>query len=598
MLECLRHRGPDDEGVYADGAANLGMTRLSIIDLAGGHQPIANEDDTVWAVFNGEIYNYVELRKELEDKGHRFRTSSDTETIVHGFEEYGVEFAHRLNGMFSIAIWDTRTQTLLLYRDRFGVKPLFYASLPDGVVFASEIKAVLWHPRVGTELDFAALSHFFALRNIPAPHTVYRHVRALLPGNMLTWNQERGAEVSRWYELPTATTWNDEDEDELVERIDDVLRDSVRVRLRSDVRSGAYLSGGIDSSTIVAIMSGYSHAPVKTFTLGFADSPQDKRDLHFARSVAERYATEHHECMMSWRDLRDELPAIVRHLDQPFAGVLSSFWLSRFMQQHVTVALSGDGADELFGSYAHHRLVWPIAAVRRAREEGHSPSDIHLGSFAGRGDLVAELSQHPPWVWRLRYGAFTEQEKQTLLSERGRELFGPYSTSAFLKEFYGNCDAPADDLNKMLYLDTQTLLPNEVLYFNDMLSMAHSMEVRTPFLDVRLVELAFSIPGSLKIRDGQLKYVLRRVAARYVPPEILERPKEGFVLPNNTWLRGAMSGLLEEVLSPERLELHGFVSADHVRSLTAAFLRGDDALTFRLWTLIVFQLWYEVSIAQ
>ena len=597
MLDRIRHRGPDDEGEYKDGNIHVGMVRLSIIDLSGGHQPISNEDGSIWVIFNGEIFNYLELRHELEAKGHDFRTSSDTETIVHAYEEYGVSFANKLNGMFTIAIWDTRKRQLLLYRDRFGVKPLFYSAPARGLIFGSEIKTVLCHPAVGRELDYEALSHYLSLRNVPAPYSIYRDVRTLLPGQRLTWSEERGAELSRWYELPTAVRWKEEDEDVLVDRIDELLRDAVRLRLRSDVSYGAYLSGGIDSSTVVAITSEYSPAPVKTFTLTFADSPEHKRDAYYARQVADRYATEHHECVMSSTDLQTELPAVIRHLDQPFAGVISSFWLSRFMKQYVTVALSGDGADDLFGSYGHHRLVWPIAEMQRARQQGRSLSDVDLSFFKGRENFVSSLTAYPPWEWRLAYGAFMQHEKESLLSECGRQLLMPYSTTTLLEDIYQRSDPQTDELNRMLYLDINTLLPNEILYFNDMLSMAHSMEVRTPFLDYRLAELACSIPGSLKIRHGKLKYILRRVAARYVTTEILERPKEGFVLPKNTWLRAGMSGLLNEVLSPERLSIHGFFKPESIASLIAAFRQGDDALTFRIWTLLVFQLWYEDYLA-
>lgn len=591
MLDLIRHRGPDDDGQFDDQDVHLGMVRLSIIDLSGGHQPISNEDGTIHVVFNGEIFNYIELKAELEAKGHQFKTNSDTETIVHTYEEYGLGFAQKLNGMFSIAIWDTRNKTLHLYRDRFGVKPLFYSSLSNGVVFGSEIKTLRVHPAIGKELNYEALSHYLSLRNVPAPYTIYRDIHALCPGQMLTWNEERGVSVGRWYDLPTEVKWDDRDEDLLVEQIDELLRDAVRLRLRSDVSYGAYLSGGIDSSTVVAITSEYSPAPVKTFTLAFADSPEHKRDAYFARQIAERYATQHHECVMSSDDLEKELPAVIRHLDQPFAGVISSFWLSRFMKQYVTVALSGDGADDMFGSYGHHRLVWPLAAMQQGSH------DVDMSFFKGREDFVRNLAPCPPWEWRLAYGAFMEHEKERLLTPLGRDLMMPFSTAGFLKDIYLRCHPRADELNKMLYLDINTLLPNEILYFNDMLSMAHSMEVRTPFLDYRLAELACSIPGSLKIRQGQLKYILRRVAARYVSRDILDRPKEGFVLPKNTWLREGMSGMLNDVFSPERLSLHGYFNRETITSLIAAFMKGNDALTFKIWTLLVFQLWYEDYLA-
>lgn len=587
MLDLIRHRGPDDEGVYHEKEIYLGMVRLSIIDLSGGHQPITNEDGTIHVVFNGEIFNYLELKAELEAKGHHFKTNSDTETIVHAYEEYGVSFALKLNGMFAIAIWDARNQMLLVYRDRFGVKPLFYATIDGALIFGSEIKTVTVHPAVSRELDYEALSHYLSLRNVPAPFTIYRDIRALPPGHVLTWTSEDGVNKAQWYNLPTSVKWNDNDEDVLVDRIDEILRDAVRLRLRSDVKYGAYLSGGIDSSTVVAITSEYSSSPVETFTLSFADSPEHKRDAYFARLIAERYGTEHRECVMSSSDLQSELPAVIRHLDQPFAGVISSFWLSRFMKRYVTVALSGDGADDMFASYGHHRLVWPLAQMHTSSRE------VDLSFFKGREDFVRSLAQYPPWEWRLAYGAFMEHEKEQLLTPAGRELLPPRATGDFLKEIYQRCSPEVDELNKMLHLDINTLLPNEILYFNDMLSMVHSMEVRTPFLDFRLVELAASIPGSLKIRDGKLKYILRQVAARYVPQEVLDRPKEGFVLPKNTWLREGLSGLIDGVLSSERLALHGLFNRDYIDALVSNFIKGDDSLTFRIWTLIVFQLWYE-----
>jgi asparagine synthase (glutamine-hydrolysing) len=595
MLDCIRHRGPDDEGQFASANVSLGMVRLSIIDILGGHQPIFNEDHSICAVFNGEIYNYLELREELINKGHSFRTNSDTEVIVHSYEEYGVAAPHKFNGMFAIAIWDQRKDTLYLFRDRFGEKPLFYAHKSGKLVFGSEIKALLHHPAVSRDIDNEALAHYFSLRNIPAPFTVYKDVRALLPASMLTWNSS-GIGVSMWYRCPMETKWNQRDEVLLIDRIDELLKESVRLRLRSEVAYGAYLSGGIDSSMVVGIMSRYAAQAVKTFTITYADTPAHKADARYARMVADLYSTEHHEYVMRWEDLQKDLPYIIGHLDQPFAGVIASFWLSRFMSQYVTVALSGDGADDLFASYGHHRLVDPVALARKKARQKVAMNDEDFSFFSDRKDFVLEMARYCPWEWRLSYAAFMETEKSILFSEKGRDIFSQYSTADFLKGIYNQTDAAVDDLNKMLYLDINTLLPNEILYFNDMLSMANAMEVRTPFLDYRIVELACSIPGSLKIRDMQLKYILRKVAARYVPKEILERPKEGFVLPKNTWLREGMASLLKETLSKERLDIHGYFNQKYVDSLIGKFLGGDDAITFKVWTMMVFQLWYEENV--
>jgi asparagine synthase (glutamine-hydrolysing) len=594
MLRSIEHRGPDEMGRFDGPSVHLGVARLAIIDRAGGHQPLSNEDGTIQIAFNGEIFNHVELRAELEARGHVFRTHSDGETIVHAYEESGAAFGHRLNGMFAVAIWDARARTTTLVRDRYGEKPVFYAIRDGSLIFGSEIKAVLRHPAVSRDLDPEAIAHYFGLRHIPAPFTAYRDVRSLPPGHTLVWSCAGAtATVSRWYDLPMQPRWTDGDEEELTARIDGLLRDSVRRRLQSEVGFGAYLSGGIDSSIVVAMMSELSSTPVQTFTLRYADDPPHKRDPEFARLVAERYGTEHHECVMNAADLGRELPAVVRHLDQPFAGVISSFWLSRFMKQYVTVALSGDGADDIFASYGHHRLVGPIGATQRAMADGVSPDPADLGFFADRPEFVSALAHQPVWRWRLTYAAFTDDEKNALWSDAGRDWLGRYSTSSLLRDVYQEGDPSADELNRMLYLDIKTLLPGEILYFNDMLSMAHSLEVRAPFLDWRLVELALSIPGSLKIRGRTLKYILGKVAARYVPPSILNRPKEGFVLPANTWLRAALAPLLDEVLADGRVAVHGLYDPAYVRELRARFAAGDDALTFKVWTLVVFQLWFE-----
>ncbi len=592
MLNKMRHRGPDDTGCYSDENINLGMVRLAIIDIKRGGQPQLNEKNSLVVIFNGEIYNYVELKKELELKGHFFKTSSDTETIVHAYEEYGYDFPHKLNGMFAIALWNVLKKELILIRDRFGVKPLFYTLKGSSLIFGSEIKTLLVHLSISREIDYEALAHYFSLRNVPAPFTVYKDIKVLLPGHMLIWDG-RKSEIVRWYDLLKSASCEETNEDRLVDKIDELLNDSVKLRLRSDVNYGAYLSGGIDSSTIVALMSRHSSTPVKTFSLAYADTPPHKVDVYYARKVAEQFSTEHHEYVMSWSELRRDLPEVIRHLDQPFAGVIASYWLSGFMRHYVTVALSGDGADDFFASYGHHRLVWPIAEVQKAFSECGSLDNVDFGFFTENKDFVLKLANLKPWEWRLAYAAFMDSEREMLFSKIGQEFFMPYSTPLFLRDIYEQSNRHIDDLNKMLYLDINTLLLNEILYFNDMLSMVHSMEVRTPFLDFRLAELAFSIPGRLKIRNRALKYILRRVASRYIPNEIIERPKEGFVLPKNTWLKSGLLPLLKDVLSAERLAIHGYFNGEYVDSLIQRFLNGDDALTFKIWTLMVFQIWYE-----
>lgn len=592
MMRAIEHRGPDDRGIMRDRDLSMGMVRLSIIDLAGGRQPMTNEAGDVSLVFNGEIFNYEDLRLDLERAGHVFATKSDTETVVHAYEEYGLEFPHRLNGMFAIALWDHGRKRLLLVRDRFGVKPLYYSIRGQVLVFGSEIKAVLEHPLVDRQIDTTALSHYLSLRNVPAPFTIYSGIRSLLPGHMLVY-QGGHARTDRWYRLQMAEGNGDTDEHMLVEKIDFILRDSVRMRMRADVDFGAYLSGGIDSSMVVAIMSEYANHRVKTFCLSYADKPAFKQDAHYARVVAEIHGTEHHEYVMSASDLQNEVQKVAHHLDQPFGGVIAPYWLSRYMSRHVTVALSGDGADDLFASYGHIRLESAIAALNRATLEGRKPGSLEFGFFDGRRKFVSDMAGLDPWVRRLAYAAFMEDEKKELLSSKGKMYLNGADTTVFLRDIYQRSPEGTGVVNKMLYLDISTLLPNEILFFNDMLSMAHSVEVRTPFLDYRMVELACTISDTLKIRDGMLKYILRKVAARYLPKEILERPKEGFVLPKNQWMRGEMLPMIRETLTEERLAAHGLFDGAYVNGLLNRFVDGDETLTFKLWTLVMFQIWYE-----
>lgn len=594
MLDRLTHRGPDDRGSCSPGSGiRLGMTRLAIIDLKTGRQPMTDPSSGVTVVFNGEIFNYLELRESFERSGRNFLTRSDTETILHAYAADGDDFPHRLNGMFAAAVWDSRQKRLILTRDRFGVKPLFYSVHEDGVIFASEIKAFRAVPGFSWQLDREALSLFLSLRNIPAPKTAYSAIRALEPGHQLIWENGK-VRIRRWYQLKVAPSGPTENEDVLADKLEALIQDSVRVRMRSDVAFGAYLSGGIDSSLITGMMSAVSTKPIKTYSLTYADMPAHKNDARYARMIAEKYGTDHTEWVMSWQDLKHELGDVFRQLDQPFGGVLSSYWLSRRMASEIKVALSGDGADEVFGSYGHHRLVAPLEALRDKRSRGLVPSEADYGSFRERKGFLESLEGLEPWEWRLSYAAFADGERKRLLTEKGREYFGPMTGSSVLKEAYAEsagCDQP---LTRMLALDVRTLLPNEILYFNDMLSMAHSMEVRTPFLDYRIVEYGFGLPDRFKIRGNTLKYLLRKVAARHLPAEIIDRPKEGFVLPANTWMRGPMRPDLAERM--ERLAESGHFNRDYISELLRVFDAGDDSVAFKLWTLFAFQSWMDEAL--
>lgn len=600
MADTIYHRGPDEDGYYSDGQVNLGMRRLSIIDLLSGQQPVHNEDKSIWVVFNGEIYNFGNLRKDLILKGHKFYTDhSDTEVLVHLYEEYGVDFVHELNGMFAIALWDKKTQKLVLTRDRMGVKPLFYSKIKDKLVFASEIKAILKHPDYNKKENFDALYHYFSFKNIPAPLTAFKDIYSLLPGEILTFEGGR-LDKKRYWKIK----FNENkflNEEETKEKILDILQDSVKVRMISDVPYGAYLSGGVDSSAVVAIMSRISDKPIKTFTLGYEDDLKNKlADLHFAREVSKMFNTEHHEYIMTYKELTEDIDKVLEAFDQPFSGTISTFFLSKLISKHVKVAISGDGADELFGSYLAHRLAQPMDAFSRhyakycsgqlVEEEKLElkPFDTDIEYLKGlyeesRGDIVK---------WRNSLLTFNDNDKSKYLSNDFLSSTSSKSTFEWLKKYFDN-GSTIDPLNRILEVDWNSLLPDQVLAFVDFLSMAHSVEVRSPFLDYRLVEFVSTIPGAFKIRNGNVKDILKSTVEGIISKEITRRPKEGFVLPVFDWLKGPLKGYMLELLSKDRINKHGFFNEEEVSNLVISFTSGDNKYNAKLWNLMMFQIWWE-----
>jgi asparagine synthase (glutamine-hydrolysing) len=599
MTEVMRSRGPDDQGFRSDGRMNLGSRRLSIIDLGGGRMPIGNEAGDIWVVHNGEIYNFADVRAELEAAGHTFSTRSDTEVIVHLYEELGEAFPHRLNGMFAIALWDARRGRLLLVRDRMGIKPLYYWFRDGQIIFGSEIKSLLQDPRVTRDLDPVALHHYFSFKNVPAPLTIFRGVRTLLPGEMAVWEMGRLALHTYWRIHERAGGPNDPAE--AADRLRRLLEDAVRMRLVSDVPVGAYLSGGLDSSSVVALMSREVGGRLKTFALTYRDEFAGKsEDRQYAAEVSRRYGTDHHEYLMDADELPARLEAILRAFDEPFAGVVSTFFLSQLIQRHVKVALSGDGADELFGSYLAHRLAYPVSHFLRLRREGRlgaltAEDRATLGEYADRLDLLADLTADGPeeWHWRSKLLVFGEAQKRTIYTEAMAAAVGGASSAELVRDGLARCTS-ADPLNRILELDCLTLLPDQVLPFVDRLSMAHSIEVRPPFLDYRIVELAFSLPGRLKIRNGTTKWILREAVRDLVPAGILTRKKEGFLLPVNAWLLQRFRGMIDEILSPARLAQHGLLAPAPVRRLLDEHYGGVADHATRIWTLTMFQCWYDL----
>ncbi|QLA15813.1 asparagine synthase (glutamine-hydrolyzing) [Desulfolutivibrio sulfoxidireducens] len=598
MCDALAHRGPDDAGYAQFPEVSLGMRRLAIVDLEGGRQPMANEDGTVVTVFNGEIYNHLAMRSELARQGHRFATGhSDTECVVHAFEEHGDDWPERCaaNGMFGLAIWDARTRRLVLYRDRVGKKPLYYAAIPGGVAFASEIKALLVHPEVSRELDFPALYGYFGHKCIAAPHTAYQAIRQLPPGHLLAFGPETGLGTPRPYwradfSPPPAPVH----EDQAAARVLELLADAVRLRMDCDVSYGAYLSGGMDSSAVATLMSRFSSRPVMTFCLGYEDltggqAAGKDADLRFARMVAKRLCTDHHEHIVSAAGFAKDLPDALAAMDEPFSGAISTYFLSSFMRRHITVAVSGDGSDELFASYLPQRLAFPLAARRAAQAAGKPPPAIE-GDVAA--DLLARLADCPGHAhtgWRDALSVFSHTQRRELLSPdflaAAGEAVGRNPFDALDRDL-----TAADALNAQLEIDQRGLLPDQVLPFVDRLSMAHSIEVRCPFLDHRLVEYVNGLPGDQKIRGGVTKYILRRALEGVLPAEVIDRPKEGFVQPVYTWMHGPLQKLVASSMDglPDALFRRRTVAR-----LRDGFLSGERGLEARIWNLVCFSLWFS-----
>ena len=597
MVSSLTHRGPDEVGYWSAAQVSLGMRRLSIVDLAGGQQPVFNEDRTVAVCFNGEIYNHRALRADLVARGHRFRSDhSDTEVIVHLYEEHGDDFARELNGMFAIALWDLRAERLLLVRDRVGIKPLYFAALPaGGLVFGSEPKAILLHPEVGRDPDFTALHHYFSLKNVPAPLSAFRAIRQLGAGELLVL-RDGAIERRRWWrprfgEVDAALPAD------APQRLLALLEDAVRLQMQADVPFGAYLSGGVDSSAVVALMSRQGGGRVRTFTLTYDDDdlPNKDADRHFARQIAARFDTEHHERQIGHRALVPAIEHVVEAFDEPFSGVISTYFLTDLIADHVKVALSGDGADELFGSYAPHRLALPIALCDRpAGSRPTAAERAELAQMAIDPGLAERFAAaRDAAAARMAFALHDDAAKQVLYNPAMTAAIAGARTEDLIRARMAEAGT-GDPVNRMLHLDFETLLSDQVLPFVDRLSMAHSVEVRPPFLDHRLVEFANALPGSAKVGPGRTKHVLKQALRGVLPDAVLDRPKEGFLMPVNHWLARFHEDWVRSVLAPGRLARHGLLRTEAVGALVDGFHRRPDSRGGdRVWNLLMFQLWWE-----
>jgi len=591
MLRRIAHRGPDDEFLVSGRRFTVGARRLAILDVEGGRQPLSNETGTVWAAQNGELYNFPELRPALEAKGHRFRTRTDTEVIPHLYEDWGTDFPARLLGMFAIALWDDARETGCLTRDHTGKKPLYFLETPGALYFASEIKCLLAVPGFTRRIDPIAIHHFLSYKHVPAPDTAFEGIKSLGPAQTLTWSARHGVSISTYWTLNWTPdpAWDRMDEHEIALRLAARLKEGVRRRLLSDVPIGFYLSGGLDSSLSTALAATLSPGRIKTFTLTY-DTDSSTRgkdeDRRWARAIAEQYGTEHHEEQVSIGSFAEEFPAILRHFDQPFSGVVASYFLSRLIGKHVRVALSGDGADELFGSYLSHRLAGVIDDyVTRGASALRQPW------FHDSAALVEAIADRDAARWRARLAVFSEAEKRELYTPDFAAAVGAASSDTHLANYFARPTA-VDPLNRVLEAEFRGIFPDQVLAFVDRLSMAHSLETRTAYLDREFVELAASLPGRMKIRNGENKYLLKMAAAPYIPAALVRRPKEGFVMPVNEWLMSGLGDFTARVLDPVRVRAAGLVRPEAVTELVRRCQAGDGSLANRVLSLIALHVWW------
>ncbi|HWO92247.1 MAG TPA: asparagine synthase (glutamine-hydrolyzing) [Methylomirabilota bacterium] len=603
MCAAMVHRGPDDEGSVQLDGVTLGSRRLSIIDIAGGHQPIHNEDSTVWVIQNGEIYNHLELRKLLVSAGHKFTTQSDTEVLAHGYEEWGESMVERLNGMFAFAVLDRRRRRVLLARDRMGIKPLHYAVDGKRLVFASELKCLLCDPALRRDIDPVALDEYLALEFVPSPRSIVRGISKLPPAHTLEWWLGSGIHRLHRYWSPTLEEENGSrgrSLDEECEELRTVLRESVRKELISDVPLGVFLSGGIDSSAVTAMMSQLG-TEVKSFSVGFAERSFD--ESRYARQVAQHLGTDHHELTLEPSMLLDLIPKLPTLLDEPLgdASIIPTYLLSAFTRRHVKVALGGDGGDELFAGYptvqAHRLAGYYNRAPRLLRKGliepvvGRLPVSRANLSFDFRAKRFVSGAAHPVHERHRRWmGSFTAEERTALLSSDVRDRL---AAGGHVKHAELDGAELRDPINQVLLMDMRLYLENDILVKLDRASMMASLEGRVPLLNNDFVEYATRLPLTMKLRGLRSKFLLKRALRGLLPDSILNRPKKGFGIPVADWFRGPLKEQMLSVLGPERIARKGFFDGAAVAALVGDHLAGRRDNRKQLWTLFVFELWHD-----
>ena len=598
MMDVISHRGPDGSGFYSAGPVGLGHRRLSIIDLAGGAQPISNEDDTLQIVFNGEIYNFIELRGELEAAGHRFKTRSDTEVILHGYEEWGVDCVNRFNGMFAFAIWDQNKQRLFIARDHLGIKPLYYTRISDRLLFASEIKALLEDPQCPRMVNLTALSQLFTLRFVPSPNTLFEGIQKLPPGHWMIADTA-GIRVERYWQW-VPSVFSTATEAELIDRYRYLVEDAVRLQMRSDVPVGLFLSSGVDSAALLALMGKHAGAPVRTFTIGFEDG-EKSNETRDARALAERFGAEHNEMIVGASDYEHYFDRHLWNLEEPLGNETAAafYFVSQIASRKVKVALAGQGADEPWAGY--HRYI----GIKLSQWYSRIPAFLTDG-------MIRPIIERTSGNERLRRGVAALSEPDVLMrmvktysffsSAMKARLFQPWVRAAISVEGVEARDtlrglqqdvAALDPLSQILYIDTRANLPDDLLMVGDKTSMANSLEARVPYLDYRIVEFIESLPPHLKLKGFRGKYLHKKALEKWVPGEVVHRRKKGFDNPIDQWLKNRMKSFVADCLLGDSSAVARYFDRGYIRELFAQHQSGQRNHMRHLYLLISFEFWHQ-----
>ncbi len=598
MCAVMSHRGPDDQGSMVDNLVALGMRRLSIIDLAGGHQPMSSNSGKLTIVFNGEIYNYRELRQDLQGTGYQFRTQSDTESILLAYEEYGDACVDRLRGMFAFALWNATDQKLLLARDRVGEKPLYYSVTKSGTfVFGSELKCLLQHPDVSREINPLAVDAYLTFGYIPEPLSIFKEIKKLPPGHRLIVSDGK-ISCEQYWDFPHGLT-SELSESDYIHELRWRLQEAVRMRLVSDVPLGAFLSGGVDSSTIVALMAREMAEPVKTFSIGFKEDSFD--ELKYARIVAKRFGTDHHEFIVT-PDVCGIIDKLIGHFDEPFAdqSMIPTYYVSKLAREHVTVVLSGDGGDELFAGYTRYAVDLSRQRFERLprffRNTVMRSLSEHMPHGARGRNYLYNVSLDPIERYIDNISVFNALNRASLYSDEFVEELANTQPATAMYRAYAQSVATGDQIDRLLYLDSKTYLPGDILTKVDRMSMAVSLEARVPLLDHELIEFVGRMPSSLKMKGNQAKYIFKQAIKGIVPDELLNRPKQGFGVPINVWINDQLRGRIHDTLRDSVTRHRGYLRGDYIDVLLDEHERGRRDHAPALWTLLILELWFRTFV--